>query len=365
MSSGIKFTLKGLNHARLINDLSRQDVSLSCITRESIDIISFVVPSRDRAKVVDYITKKCYNVIAVEEIGLRRPITAFKSHFLVSVAVILAVVLLIIGSGFCFRIELDTTKDHETIISLLKDYGIKKGTFVAGLDYDKLENYLANHIDGVSYAIVDLKGSTLYIRLVDSLPAKEVIDYSKPRDIIATRSGVVTRIVCRQGTPKVKVGDHVKEGQVLIEGLKTFPDGTTEKVRADGEVYASVSSSHSIEFSPTGVEYVRTGKVKTSVSFEIFDRIVNPLRAIKFDKYETESKEYTLFPILIKVIATKVYELKAQVVNYTFTERFPLLAQEAEQIARKYADFEIKDVLTQQSGNIITVTVIGEMIISD
>ena len=364
MTSGTKYKLKGLNHTTLLNDLSRQGVGLSRV-RRSRDEISFVVNPSDSPKVVDYIEKKCYNVLAVEHLGIKKAFEGVKSHLIAAAAVLAAAVLLALGGNFCLSIQIETTLDQAEVLSVLDEYGINIGRSITGVDYDNLENYLVNNLDGIGYAIVDVVGSTLKVKLIDSVPPKEIVDYTRPRDVLAQKGGVVTRIVCRSGTPRVKVGDTVQAGQVLISGVKTFPNGTTERVRADGEVYATVTCSHSIEFSPVGVEYVRSGKAKTLTSMAVLGCKTDSFGSHGFERYESETAEYVFFPVGIKALVTTYYELVPKAVAYTFEQRYPILASQAEQMARSAADFDIKEVLTDRTGNIITVTVIGETLISD
>lgn len=364
MTSGIKYVVKGLNHTKLISGMASKNVSLKNIKRNK-DILSFVVNSRDNPIIVDYLQNKCYNILSCESVGLAKFTSGVKNNIVLTLAAILTVVLIAITGNFCFTIKLDTTIDDETVIGVLGEYGVKIGCNLAKIDFDGLENYLVNNLDGVSYAIVDIKGSTLSVKIIDSLPKKDVIDYNKSQDLVAVRAGVITRIICLSGTPMVSVGDTVSVGQVLIKGVKTFRDGTTEDIRAVGEVYASVSLSHSIEYNPYVVEYTRTGEKQILTSFDVYGHNTDSLSKIKFDKYETETKFYTFFPTGIVAEITYVYELQPKITYYTYAERLPLLAERAEQLAREEADFVIIDVITTESGNIITVTVIGEILISE
>lgn len=365
MISGIRYTLEGLNHAKLMNDLTKSGVRIKKVDKTAQNKISFTVPAKDGEKVVDYIQKKCYNILASRPVGLKSVSALIKAHLVAALAVVLAFLALFVAGNFCFSIKIETTKDAENVKALLSEYGVKIGRNLSTLNYDSLENYLVNNIDGISYAIIDIRGSTLTVKLIDSVTTGEVVDYTKRRDVVATQNGVITRIVCRSGTPRVKPGDTVKTGQVLIAGVKTYPDGSTEPVRAEGEVYATVTCGYSVEFSPVGVEYVRTGQTQTQVILYLFECAAKSKSEPKFARYETEKEYYTLFPLAIKVEFLTLYELEAKVVSYTFNERYPVLVAEAEKQARQNADFEVKEVLTGQSGDIITVTVSGEKVISD
>ena len=86
-------------------------------------------------------------------------------------------------------------------------------------------------------------------------------------DIVADRPAVILEIAAYEGTPKVKAGDVVKEGQVLIEGSffrneEEEPRYVSARGKILGRVWYSASATASLEAvrtEPTGNEYtVRT-----------------------------------------------------------------------------------------------------------
>jgi similar to stage IV sporulation protein len=80
--------------------------------------------------------------------------------------------------------------------------------------------------------------------------------------VVANRSGRIERITVTQGTARVKAGDVVGAGQLLVEGVMTYEDGREPRiVAADGEVMARVWITAAVSGSLTRVEADPQGKV--------------------------------------------------------------------------------------------------------
>ena len=93
---------------------------------------------------------------------------------------------------------------------------------------------LALAIDGIAYATVEKRGKRLIVYAIKEKSSVVPIDVRRER-IVATEDGVVTKINCLSGVPLVCIGDEVKRGDVLIDGIYPVGDGSV-KTYALGEV---------------------------------------------------------------------------------------------------------------------------------
>ena len=103
--------------------------------------------------------------------------------------------------------------------ALLDDYGIKRGGKVQ--DIKDVEHYLNRKLDA-RYVFVRQQGIKLSVEVWarEGQPLEIVQD-----SIYAPRDGVVQSVILLSGTAKVKPGDEVKEGDLLIEGKITSENG--------------------------------------------------------------------------------------------------------------------------------------------
>ncbi len=96
-------------------------------------------------------------------------------------------------------------------------------------------------------------------------------------NLVAAKEGLITSILVIDGTPLVREGDTVSQGELLILGEtgRTHLDGTVEakKVKAVGQVRARVWYEIVIEEPLTVLEPKATGGYQTAYSFRVGQRL--------------------------------------------------------------------------------------------
>ncbi len=65
----------------------------------------------------------------------------------------------------------------------------------------------------------ELRGTKLFLRLAETDMPLMQKEESVPVHLVATADGIVESLVCRSGTPMVKIGDVVKKGDILVSGI--------------------------------------------------------------------------------------------------------------------------------------------------
>ena len=157
---------------------------------------------------------------------------------------------------------------------------------------------------------------------------QQIIDFGDCKSIFASCDGVVSRIVVVSGTPRVQVGDVVKKGQLLIENVRTFNDGSVEPVRAVGQVFADVSYHGSSVFDGYQTTLVKTGKSKKIFNLSLFGFCTNN----KVDVFKNQTQKVltkTFCTLPIKITTTVVFEVVEQKQKIEFEkEKYQQLACE-------------------------------------
>ncbi|MEG1527591.1 MAG: sporulation protein YqfD [Clostridia bacterium] len=331
-------TVEGLNAENLVNNLSRSyKLSIIKRTRKVFDI---VVAHKDSKKLVAYLKNKCYNIINIKQIGIVNLWYKVKSHIALTICLILLIVSMLVCNNLCLDIHIKYNGKEQEVKYYLNEYGIKYGSNLASLSIDKLENFLCNKLN-CAYAVVSVRGSRLSVQIVDKTTLDKPTDFNKSFDIIATHSGVITRIVVLSGTAQVKVGDKVSKGQTLIKGLRTYADGTQEPIRAVGSVYADVAVWSKAEYSPTQIIYNPTNKFFTRTHLKIGDKIAFSKRKNPYTYSKQEETTYSLFPFNIVVIRQIIYELAPQTISVTLEEVKDELMKKAYEQAVSQIDYQI------------------------
>lgn len=158
-------------------------------------------------------------------------------------AVFLALLLITVLSGFIWRIEINGNVhvSEATIREWLEEQNIHVGLWKGLVDTDVATNEILQLHTDVSFVSLTLKGSTLWVQITERTKEPE-IPYLQNEDgsLVATGTYSIYSIVTEQGTPMVRKGDVVHEGDVLISGY-------VASVSDDGEtIYHTVSASGTV-----------------------------------------------------------------------------------------------------------------------
>lgn len=159
------------------------------------------------------------------------------------------------------RIGETKTVDPQQIRELLRERGIYPGAFLRGPILITASNDLSAQIREAAWIGLDREGVLIDVKVVEALPESVKRTDRIPSDVVAEKDGVVTSIQLMRGQARVKVGDRVKAGDVLISGTVIYQDRSTETA-ADGSVYAAVEYRSEAVLSDRVSESFETGSVE-------------------------------------------------------------------------------------------------------
>lgn len=132
------------------------------------------------------------------------------------------IAILVFGlTRFVWNIDINCDGDvnKNQIINILSQNGIKEGKLISKINTDKTINEICMKGENISWCGIKIKGTNVIVSLEKATPQEEIIDETQICDIIAKKSGVITKVVARNGTAVVKEGDEVKEGDILISNI--------------------------------------------------------------------------------------------------------------------------------------------------
>ena len=357
MKNSCQITFEGLNVNRTLAQLGKMGIALYSITRQG-KITTVQVPARRAKQTIALLQERCYNIIGIKYFGLTAAVKFVKFRFVLPIVCLLAVIALAVSSQFCFKIVVSGDFDSELVYEALNNVGVKVGSNVSKLNVDVLENTLANEI-GAMYAVVTRSGSVLYVNVVAKKQIDPPIDMKQRRDIVATRSGVVTQLLCEQGNALVKVGDTVKAGDVLIEGKRLYNDETYDDVYALGRVTLQISSSGFAEYTGYKSATVETGNVFTNTGVVLFGK--EYAKSCPFESYTVSTSVTRLYPLNLEIRSNVYHETKVVQIQATFNECLEELKAKAYQAAQEKCDFTVVDTQYVETETGVTATLYGEL----
>ncbi|MFC4022756.1 sporulation protein YqfD [Oceanobacillus longus] len=124
---------------------------------------------------------------------------------------------------------------EEKIDKQLTAYGVHPGAWLFSLDSPtEIQQKLIQDIPELLWAGVDQKGTTFYLEGVEKIIVQEA-DPKQPRNLVASKKGVITKMYVSKGTPMVRVNDYVELGDILVSGDVERADSTDSEEKEDKE----------------------------------------------------------------------------------------------------------------------------------
>ncbi|MCI8633130.1 MAG: sporulation protein YqfD [Lachnospiraceae bacterium] len=160
---------------------------------------------------------------------------------------LLLILPLVIAIGilprFIWTIEIEGLQKISQVEMLrrLEAEGVHEGMRKSEMDGAAVREAILLAYQDLSWLSISVEGTVLKVAAAESVAAPEMIDRTSPCDLIADQRCVIYSIITEGGTPKVKQGDVVQEGDVLICGevLLKDDDGneTLQEAHAAGVVF--------------------------------------------------------------------------------------------------------------------------------
>lgn len=352
----------GLNIEQNLSYLVKKGVVIHSIERQKGQKLVITVEKAVCPIVVDYLKEKCYNDITVRYVGWANYTVFCKKHIAIMLVVLLLIPVLFVNNNILQDIVVEGNYQQQ-VIEALSQYGISLYGWIGNIDYDSIENYLCSQLH-LNYCVVSRQGNVLYVKLIQPTNPIDTIDYSQPRNIYATHSGIVDSITVVQGTARVSVGQSVSAGELLVEGVRTFADGTTEPVYAIAMVVATVTSSATVPYTGVTTQLVDSGEVSHTLTIDMARHQVISGKT-EYQLYRTQSQVTYLYPLNIKLTYNTHYEQLERLIAISWQDSIDMLQGQALALASQDIDYAYQTQYTMQEGISVTATVIGHITISD
>lgn len=248
---------------------------------------SFLVDSTDVDEMLQLLQANHIKILKIREKGIY---TKIVDKFIFKVALIFALVFvtaLIICSRFIWEISIDGNYTYTT--NTLKNYvysqKIKEGSSKKSINCEDLEKKIRKKYNDISWVCAEIKGTNLIIHIKENYITEISKKETKPYHIVANKDAEIVSILVRNGVAGVKVGDKVKQGTILINGMVDVFDESEQKLftnpcNSDGEIIGKTAYQYKDELkinykrkdykkgysyylpSITGYKWVKTGNTK-------------------------------------------------------------------------------------------------------
>lgn len=315
-----RFHIKSLNQEKLFNSIYK-DFSISKIERKSENEVCFSCAFSEHKKLKKLLEDKNIEILSLKHFGILSNFSKICSSIGGILAVVLIIIFFSVQSQFIWQYEVLGVNelDKKEVVSFIKEnFNKKKST----LKTREVEISLLNNFDEISFVSCMVKGQTLVVNIKEKLLPDEKYGQFKP--IISDKNAKITHIDLVSGTLKVKVGDVVKAGDVLVEPYTIDSSGELMKVEAKAKFVADVYNEGSSDHYDSFVETYRTGEFCEESVVTLFGLEIYKFKTEnRFEKFEVEHEESDLSNnniLPFKLKKTKFFEIKERVVQTDFED---------------------------------------------
>lgn len=144
-----------------------------------------------------------------------------RKGLMIGAALMIAVYMFL--SSFIWDVQVagnDTLTDAQ-VLAAASGRGVSAGVLKKSIEPEMTARQLMLDLQDVSWITVNTNGCSVEIRLKELLEKPEYAAGENPANIVANQAGRILSITAESGMTRVKVGDMVESGQVLITGVYT------------------------------------------------------------------------------------------------------------------------------------------------
>lgn len=335
----LEVQIEGFFTERFINLCRINNIQITKIRNIVPGVVRFEILIKDFKKLRKIARKTKCKVKIKKKSGIYFRITKYKKRKIILILALLLIALMITSSCFIWKIEVcgNTYLQKEKIIKDLKDSGVYIGKFRLNIDKKKVINNMRIVEQDITWAGLDFDGTKAILTIVEKtrLDEDEIQD-TKIGNIVATKSGILTRIIPSNGTAIYKEGSYIQKDSVLIEGAIYNKYIENKKVTAKGIVRANCEYNFDLVYYFNDIEKEYTNKTKYRFNFGTDDKnIINSLNKLyKYDITKSEKKIH-IFKFILQFNTYKCKEYVEKNVIKTEDEIFAQYEKESNNLIEK------------------------------
>ena len=316
VSGYVNIVIEGYYIEQFINICNNKQIDLWNIKKENSIKVYASVCITDFKKLKQICKKTKCKIKIQSKKGLPFIIKKYKKRKFFFIFLLLIILTIIILSNFIWNIEIESDADipKEEILELAQSEGLEIGKRKGAIDTKAVINKIRLERDDISWVGIEIDGTNATIKLVKADEKPEIINDDEYCNIVADKNAMILKVSAQNGTPLVKEGDIVTNGDVIVAGWMEGKYTGKQYVHAQAEIQAKVWYTTIEKVYLQETKKVETGEAKSSYSVKINNFQINlPKSLPKFQKYDTinENKKLKLF---------SNFYLPFEIVKYTYTE---------------------------------------------
>lgn len=370
----VRIEVEGYYIERFINICNSKKILIWNLKREKSVKLFLNIGISDFKKLGEIAKKTKCRVKIQNKKGIPFLLNKYRKRKIFGFFLIILIALIYFSSLYVWNVDIKVKDELEIkgIEDDLERLGLKRGLSKSKIDTEYIINKLLLDRGDISWIGIDIEGTSAIVNIVKADESPVIVDSKDYSNIVAKKDGIINKITARNGTAKVKVGDVVQKGTILIEGMMEGKYTEPRKVHSLGEVQAKVwyTKSEKIYFKQNVKNKTGKEEIKYELNFSNYTlRLYNNFS--KFDLYDTERISNNLkfgnnfyLPIgITKIINKEEYEEQIQ---YNLEEVKDIavksLSEKIENEIENKENICNKMVKTQESSDYVEVQMVYEVL---
>lgn len=299
----VDLTVCGPFPERFINLCAQQGVTFWGVEWLDGQTLRLTLLRRDRKKAGELADRAGCTAELGHAAGVPAFLVRFRRRYAFLLGLTVSVLCVCLLSNFILTIEVTGNErvPDAVILSQARRLGLRTGVYGPKLDTKQIALDTQLALEDLSWVSVNLYGTRAQVVVRERVEAPELLKKDGVSDLVAGAGGLVLRVDAVEGQAKVKAGDTVSPGDILISGTVTMEGPQYSDVpprylhvRAAGSVWARTwrTVSAVIPVETTVKEY--TGQEKSRWAVTLFERRINFYGngSILWENYDKISKTH-------------------------------------------------------------------------
>jgi len=246
LEGGATVKLHSADVVGFLQILQRKGIAVEEVKFRDELTVEFRIEQRNVAWLQQLVRQRGEEMVILKRQGLFWGIQSlYKRPLLVGgIALYLLLTVFLPTRIFFFRVEGNEKIPANRILEIASQCGLEFGAQRRQLRSEKVKNSILEALPQLEWAGINTAGCVATISVRERQIISAPSEAGGVSSIIAVRDGVVDEVTVTNGSPVCKVGQVVKEGQILISGY-TDCGISIRATRAKGEVYATTNHKFS------------------------------------------------------------------------------------------------------------------------
>ncbi|MGE4483581.1 MAG: sporulation protein YqfD [Oscillospiraceae bacterium] len=262
---------------RFVNICAKNGIFFRDPVKTAEDTIEITTHIKDYRRLRAISQNGAFTIRAVKKEGVSFFLWRIRKRYALMFGMLACIMAVWILSLFVWDIDVSGNETVPTpeILRALDDLGVGIGTFGPSVTPEYISNEILQTIPELAWITVNVSGSHADVLVREIIPVPEIVPEDVPARVVATKSGIIDKMIVLEGARCYTVGDTVMEGETLADAVVGSRVSGNRLVHAMAQVWARTWYEETACMPLSADAKTYTGEEKTKYSLTIAGKRIN------------------------------------------------------------------------------------------